>query len=347
MKTKEFLKKNIAYIVALVCNLALIGFLFAPLLTYRTRVYEGDNKIDTYFSVNIIKMFNPQVTERWIGIVTLSLFAIILILLVVSFLLKNKNRIHDAIITSNLIIIGLTVCFLFVDKEIFTNYAYDLIADFKDASISWGSAVCLFLLAIEFLCLISVSSFSNQSMKGIAEDAILIAAAFVLNLVTLFKAPTGGSINLQMLPLMFIALRRGPLPGFICGGVIYGLMTCISDGYGFATFPFDYLIGFGSAGILGFFRPLIFPKDENKFSFVKSELFLFLGGVLSTFVRFVGSTTSSAVIYHLPLNEAMLYNAVYVPVSGAIAIVILMLLFPAIKIINKRFPVEHNNKQYQ
>ena len=340
MKAKEFLKKNIAYIMALIANLALIGFIFAPLLTYRTRVYVGEDKVDTYFNVNIIKLFNSQITEPWIGWVVVTFIALILIVLVVSFFLKEKQKIHDAIIVVDLFLVALAVCFLFVSKEIFTNYAYDLIENFKDTSIAWGTGACLLFFAIEFLCLISVSSFSNQSMKGIAEDAILIAAAFVLNLITLFKAPTGGSVNFQMLPLMLIALRRGPLPAFICGGVIYGMLTCISDGYGFATYPFDYLIGFGSVAVLGFFRSLIFPKDDNKFSIIKAELFLLLGGTLSTFVRFVGSSTSSMVIYHLPLNEALLYNSIYVPVSGAIALVVLMFLLPAIKVINKRYPVK-------
>ena len=84
----------------------------------------------------------------------------------------------------------------------------------------------------------------------------------------------------------------------------------------------------------------MFPKDDNKFSIIKAELFLLLGGTLATFVRFVGSSTSSMVIYHLPFNEALLYNSVYVSVSGAIALGVLMFLLPAIKVINKRYPVK-------
>ena len=73
----------------------------------------------------------------------------------------------------------------------------------------------------------------------------------------------GGSINLQMLPLMIIALRRGPVTGFVCGGIIYGLFSILADGYPFATYPFDYVIGFGSVGIMGLFNSLIFPKEEK------------------------------------------------------------------------------------
>ena len=37
---------------------------------------------------------------------------------------------------------------------------------------------------------------------------------------------------------------------------IFGLVTCLTDGYGFYTYPFDYLIGFGSIAVFGFFSRL-------------------------------------------------------------------------------------------
>ncbi len=345
MKFKEFIKKNLTYIIAFILNLAIIGFLFAPLLSYRTRIYVGEDKIDTYFKVNIIKLFDGKITEPWLGVLFVCLIGIILLLLIFAYIFQNHKKVHDVLVTVGLIFIAVDVCFLFLNKEIFTSFAYELVENFKDASIAWGTAVSIFLLAIEFMCFISLSSFSSQSVRGIAEDAILIAAAFVLNLITFFRSPTGGSVNLQMLPLMIIALRRGPLTGFICGGFIYGLLTCISDGYGFATYPFDYLLGFGSVAILGFFKPLILSKDESKYSTWKSLLFIFVGGLLSTLVRYIGSTTSSVVIYHLPLwsstsIDALEYNLLYVLVSGGIAIAGLMLLFPAIRAIEKRYPVK-------
>ena len=132
----------------------------------------------------------------------------------------------------------------------------------------------------------------------------------VLNLIKIPVGPTGGSINFQMLPLMIIALRHGPQHGFIAGGIIYGLLTCLTDGYGFACYPFDYLIGFGSVAVMGFFRKFIFAKEQNNYN-VKGILFILLAGALSTAVRYIGSNVSSIVVYGYTLEAALAYNAFY------------------------------------
>ncbi|MCR5506029.1 MAG: energy-coupled thiamine transporter ThiT [Bacilli bacterium] len=346
---KNLLLDNLAYILAGVFNLGIIGFLFAPLLTYKIKV-DG---VKTQFNVNILKMFDSSITPTWIGGVFVGVIAIAAIALVFSFVMRKNEKVKDVFDTILLIFLGIIFVLCFMNKEVFAYFAgeyevakdtYGMIPHFNSAAIGWGSSLILFLTAFEFVCAISFSNFSNQSLKGIAEDGMLIAAAFVLNFIKIPLGSTGGSVNFQMLPLMIIALRRGPLNGFICGGVIYGLLTCISDGYGFATYPFDYLIGFGSVAVVGLFKPLIFPKDDSKFNTLHAELFILLAGVLSTLVRFIGGTVSSMAIYGYKFVPAMAYNALYIPLSGAAAIIFLMLLLPALKQINHRFPAEGNNQ---
>ena len=76
---------------------------------------------------------------------------------------------------------------------------------------------------------------------------------------------TGGSINLAMLPLLIISLRHGPFKGFIGGGIIFGFITCLIDGYGLITYPLEYFLAFGIVGILGFFSHFIHKSmEENK-----------------------------------------------------------------------------------
>jgi thiamine transporter ThiT len=185
-----------------------------------------------------------------------------------------------------------------------------------------------------------VPSFRKNALtvRDIAEDGVLIAMAFGLNFLKLFAAPTGGSVNLQMLPLMLIALRHGPFHGFLCGGLIYGLLTCLTDGYGFATYPFDYLIGFGSVAVLGFFRPLIFGPNQKGYN-LKGEIFLFIGGVASTALRYVGGTVSSMVVYQADLVYALWYNSIYITVSGAFAFAVIMALYGPLVPVNALFPV--------
>lgn len=342
MKFKEFLKKNIAYLIAIVMNIAIVGFLFAPLLTYETKYYVGEEKVKEYFSANIIKLLNGSITPSWLFIVLLVLIGIAIIALIVALFVRNNKKANDSVIAIVLIDLALLVAYTILTKEIFSYFASDMemIANFNGAQVGWGAGVIIFLSAVEFFAAISVSSYSKQSIQGLAEDAMLIAAAFILNFIKIPLGATGGSINFQMLPLMLIALRRGPVTGFVCGGFIYGLITCLTDGYGFATYPFDYLIAFGSVAVMGFFNKFILPKEEGKYPLWLSEILIFVAGLLSTFVRFIGGATSSMVIYGYQFVPALAYNALYIPLSGAAAIVVLMIVLPVLQKLNRKYPTK-------
>ena len=342
MKFKEFLKNNISYLIALTMNLAIVGFLFAPLLTYETKYYVGEEKIKDYFSANIIKLLSGSITPSWVFIVLLVFVIIPFFALIVALFLKNNKKANDSLIAIVLIDLALLVAYAILVKEIFSYFAGEMgmIANFNGAQVGWGAGVIIFLASVEFFAVISSSSYSKQSVQGLAEDAMLIAAAFILNFIKIPLGATGGSINFQMLPLMLIALRRGPVTGFICGGFIYGLITCLTDGYGFATYPFDYLIAFGSVAVMGFFSKFILPSEEGKYPLWLSEIFVFVAGLLSTFVRFVGGTTSSMVIYGYQFVPALAYNALYIPLSGAAAVVVLMIVLPVLQKLNRKYPTK-------
>lgn len=342
MKFKEFLKKNIAYLIAIVMNIAIVGFLFAPLLTYETKYYVGEEKVKEYFTANIIKLLNGSITPSWLFIVLLVLIGIAIIALIVALFVRNNKKANDSVIAIVLIDLALLVAYTILTKEIFSYFASDMemIANFNGAQVGWGAGVIIFLSAVEFFAAISVSSYSKQSIQGLAEDAMLIAAAFILNFIKIPLGATGGSINFQMLPLMLIALRHGPVTGFVCGGFIYGLITCLTDGYGFATYPFDYLIAFGSVAVMGFFNKFILPKEEGKYPLWLSEILIFVAGLLSTLVRFIGGTTSSMVIYGYQFVPALAYNALYIPLSGAAAIIVLMIVLPVLQKLNRKYPTK-------
>ena len=342
MKFKEFLKNNIAYLIAIVMNLAIVGFLFGPLLTYETKYYVGEEKIKEYYSANIIKLLNGSITPSWVFIVLLVFISISFIALIAALFVKNHKKANDGLVAVALIDLALLVAYTILAKEIFSYFAGDMemVANFNGAQVGWSAGVIIFLTTIEFFAAISVSSYSKQSVQGLAEDAMLIAAAFILNFIKIPLGATGGSINFQMLPLMLIALRRGPVTGFICGGFIYGLITCLTDGYGFATYPFDYLIAFGSVAVMGFFNKFILPTEEKKYPLWLSEVLIFVAGLLSTFVRFVGGTTSSMVIYGYQFVPALSYNALYIPLSGAAAVVVLMIILPVLQKLNRKYPTK-------
>ena len=223
-------------------------------------------------------------------------------------------------------------------KEVFISYNAESITNFKSVDVSWGLACSiLFIMLAAGSTLFVNKGLFKLSTHAIAEDGVLIALAFVLNFVKVPLAATGGSVNLQLLPLFIIALRRGPLHGLVASGVVYGLLTCLTDGYGLITFPFDYLIGFGSAGFVGIFSKYVL--DENKNFWARVGV---LSGsvVVATFIRLIGGMASSMIVYEYGFMDSLIYNAPYVCLSGAAALVVLLALYYPLLKLNRIKPVE-------
>jgi thiamine transporter len=104
----------------------------------------------------------------------------------------------------------------------------------------------------------NTDSFKNP--KVLAEMAIFTALATALSFIVVYTLPQGGSITAaSMVPIIWLALRRGPKVG-IAAGVLYGLIQ-------FAVLPFiapesyaviqvllDYPLAFGVLGLAGFLK---------------------------------------------------------------------------------------------
>jgi thiamine transporter len=147
-------------------------------------------------------------------------------------------------------------------------------------------------------------SFRNP--RVLAEIAIFTALAMVLSTIIIYVMPQGGSITLaSMVPIIWLALRRGPKVGVVTG-VLYGFIQ-------FAMLPYiapvtnplvalsqvllDYPIAFGVLGLAG-----CFPKYPT------------LGAAVGVSLRFVMSFISGAFIwagiYAVGLDPYV-YSAVY------------------------------------
>ena len=169
------------------------------------------------------------------------------------------------------------------------------------------------------------------NLKDITEIGILCGLAIVLD--TFVKIPVfagGGSINLAMLPLIFIALHKGWFKGFIAGGVIFGLITCFIDGYGIVTYPFDYLVGFGSVAVVGAFRNLIICEKLT----VKNYIFFGISILLCMIVRFASSCLSGVIIYEYTFIDSAIYQLTYL---GPTILALLLILLPSLSIFNSLF----------
>ena len=163
------------------------------------------------------------------------------------------------------------------------------------------------------------------NVRVLTEAALAVALAFVLGLIKVFEMPFGGSISLEMLPLILLALRQGPAVGILAGGV-YGIVDLIFDP--FAVHPvqviFDYPLAFAAIGLAGFFLPT-----------VRGAV---LGTVAAVLARFVCHFVSGVVFFASyapdgwnPYVYSAAYNAAYLIPSLVIAIAVVIVLLRALE----------------
>ena len=105
---------------------------------------------------------------------------------------------------------------------------------------------------------------SHETVRYIAESAVMLALSIALSYIRLFPMPLGGSITpASMLPVLLIALRYGPRRGLPVAFLFSGfqLLQAVIDG---DIFPycetgltvalcvfFDYLLPFTVLGLAG------------------------------------------------------------------------------------------------
>jgi thiamine transporter len=164
-----------------------------------------------------------------------------------------------------------------------------------------------------------------RETRVLTEAALAVALAFVLGFVVLFKMPFGGSVSLEMIPLILLALRQGWKVGIVAGAA-YGLLDLAIDPY--LVHPvqviLDYPLAFGALGLAGLFRPT-----------VRGAI---LGATVAVLARFVCHLLSGVVFFASyapegwnPFLYSAAYNAAYLVPSLAIAIVVTVVLLKALE----------------
>lgn len=168
----------------------------------------------------------------------------------------------------------------------------------------------------------------NKSLRSMAEAAVLLAMALVLNALKLFTLPQGGSVDLAMIPIFLFALRWGAGWGLL-EGFLFGLLQMFIDGavaWGWQSLLLDYLIAFTPLGVAGLFR------GRGKGIFVG----ITLGCVLRFIVHFISGVTIYAITMPTEclgmtfVNKwtySLVYNGSYMLLDTIICIVIFALLY--------------------
>ena len=177
---------------------------------------------------------------------------------------------------------------------------------------------------------------SILTVKEMVEMGLLISLAIILDLdgLKISLGSNGGSIGFTMIPLIVLAYRQGFYKSLIGIGFVYGIVTNILDGWGFIYFPLDYFVAYGvSISLVGLFKDFIFKGEK----IIRNYCCLIASLAIIFIVRLFGHTLSSMIFYQYTFGAALSYNIAYVLPSIIVCLVVLIILLPTLKKINKKF----------
>lgn len=190
--------------------------------------------------------------------------------------------------------------------------------------------ICITCFIIALLSIIgSEINKDFLTISDITEIAVLLGLALALSYIKIPLGATGGSLNFQIVPLVIIALRHKPSKTFVATGIVYGLLACLLDNYGFFTFPMEYMVAFGSVSIISFFRNYILKNSKASFN---GGLLLAFLLILQTIIRLFAASIDSYLFYLNYLDDstfvaAIIYNVIYVIPTGVITLIAMLLLY--------------------
>jgi thiamine transporter len=172
---------------------------------------------------------------------------------------------------------------------------------------------------------------AHWGVQALAEIGVAIALAAVLGQVRIFWMPQGGSVSLELLPIIFIAVRRGVVPA-ATAGLLYGLLQMYLPGFFYfhpAQVVLDYPLAFMSLAVAGFVD-------------VRGWRTLAVAVALALSARFACHFFSGLIFFaayapdwEAPWLYAATYNLLYLVPEGLLTT---LLLWPLLKAYDAAFP---------
>lgn len=176
----------------------------------------------------------------------------------------------------------------------------------------------------------------NTRVTMIVEIALTVALSAVLNLLRVWHMPQGGTVSFVMLPLLVLALRRGPVAALVAGS-LYGCVDFMIDPYPPLTWLqpiLDYPVAYGTAVFAGLFSRAWRTSGRQGW---KSAALIIAAAALFGIGRYVAHTVSGVVFFgeYAPAGQpvlvySMVYN-LYVPVCAVLAAVGAAAVLPALE----------------
>ncbi|MPW24604.1 energy-coupled thiamine transporter ThiT [Alkalibaculum sp. M08DMB] len=184
--------------------------------------------------------------------------------------------------------------------------------------------ILLILLIAGTLALIFFLSKKDKkyNVKALTYSSIAVALGFVLNQVTLFRMPQGGSITpFSMLFIVIIGYFFGARQG-ILAGVAFGLLDLLVNPY--IVHPMqlflDYPLAFGALGISGLFR-----SKHIVFGYLVGVFGRLVCHVISGVIFFAAYTPAGTSVFMYSLG----YNGSFLGIEALLTCILLFL--PPIK----------------
>lgn len=184
---------------------------------------------------------------------------------------------------------------------------------------------------------------AHWGVRAITEIGVAVALAIVLSLaikaLPIPAMPQGGSFGLEMLPILFIAIRRGVVPGVVAG-VLFGFLQLS----GVAGAPYiyqplqaalDYPLAFAALGLAGLVPVGPLNRPGNLWRLLVAVLvgtgarlvFHFLSGLIF-FAEYAPK-------WEAPWLYSITYNLLYLLPS---AVVTALVLWPLLRAYDQAYP---------
>jgi thiamine transporter len=178
------------------------------------------------------------------------------------------------------------------------------------------------------------------SLKAITEISVAVALAVIFNFIPLWKMPQGGSISLEMLPILVIALRWGVKEGLLAG-IVYGMLQLAFNP--FIIHPMqlilDYPLPYMLLGFSG-----VFKKQVDKYMDKKINIYIIISLLLGGVLRLVTHVFSGVIFFSQYAPEganvwmySIIYNASFIIPSLIVCYIIIAIFKKKIIFLPKEY----------
>lgn len=166
--------------------------------------------------------------------------------------------------------------------------------------------------------------------RKLAQGAVAVSLATVLSMLTLFRAPYGGSVTMgSMVPILLYSFMYGPRWGIMASGAYVGIQMLTGfyppPAQTFISFALvvllDYVFAFGFLGLAELFGR---PFGKNR---------VIMGSAIAVFIRFISHFLSGMVIWGIYAPEgtpvwlySLSYNGGYMGGELIVSLILMALI---------------------